>query len=146
MYCVRKVNDDYTWIGADSRRLAVFEGVFGVPEGVSYNSYLLLDEKTVLFDTVDAQVIHQFRENLYHALDGRTLDYDLTMGGGLWLNGGHLWHITWTQGTGSTFAFYDADGRPLRILSGRSYIAWLSSLTGEEVTVQDSAGNDLLQP
>ena len=77
--------------------------------------------------------------------DGRTLDYDLTMGGGLWLNGGHLWHITWTQGTGSTFAFYDADGRPLRILSGRSYIAWLSSLTGEEVTVQDSAGNDLLQ-
>ena len=75
MYCVRKVNDDYTWIGADSRRLAVFEGVFGVPEGVSYNSYLLLDEKTVLFDTVDAQVIHQFRENLYHALDGRTLDY-----------------------------------------------------------------------
>ena len=78
--------------------------------------------------------------------DGRTLDYDLTMGGGLWLNGGHLWHITWTQGTGSTFAFYDADGRPLRILSGRSYIAWLSSLTGEEVTVQDSAGNDLLQP
>ena len=78
--------------------------------------------------------------------DGVTLDYDLTMGGGLWLNGGHLWHITWTQGTGSTFAFYDADGRPLRILSGRSYIAWLSSLTGEEVTVQDSAGNDLLQP
>lgn len=78
--------------------------------------------------------------------DGRTLDYDLTMGGGLWLNGGHLWHITWTQGTGSTFAFYDADGRPLRILSGRSYIAWLSSLTGEEVAVQDSAGNDLLQP
>ena len=46
MYCVRKVNEDYTWIGADSRRLAVFEGVFGVPEGVSYNSYLLLDEKT----------------------------------------------------------------------------------------------------
>lgn len=55
MYCVRKVNEDYTWIGADSRRLAVFEGVFGVPEGVSYNSYLLMDEKTVLFDTVDAQ-------------------------------------------------------------------------------------------
>ena len=75
MYCVRKVNEDYTWIGADSRRLAVFEGVFGVPEGVSYNSYLLLDEKTVLFDTVDAQVIRQFRENLLHTLSGRTLDY-----------------------------------------------------------------------
>ena len=75
MYCVRKVNEDYTWIGADSRRLAVFEGVFGVPEGVSYNSYLLMDEKTVLFDTVDAQVIRQFRENLLHTLSGRTLDY-----------------------------------------------------------------------
>lgn len=75
MYCVRKVNEDYTWIGADSRRLAVFEGVFGVPEGVSYNSYLLLDEETVLFDTVDAQVIRQFRENLLHTLSGRTLDY-----------------------------------------------------------------------
>ena len=46
MYCTRKVNDDYTWVGADCRRLALFEGVFGVPEGVSYNSYLLLDEKT----------------------------------------------------------------------------------------------------
>ena len=78
--------------------------------------------------------------------DGSTLDYDLTMGGGLWLNGGHLWHITWTQGTDTTFAFYDSDGRMLTLQSGRSYIAWLSSLTGEEVTVQDSAGNDLLQP
>ena len=75
MYCVRKVNEDYTWIGVDSRRLAMFEGVFGVPEGVSYNSYLLMDEKTVLFDTVDAQVIHQFRENLLHTLGGRSLDY-----------------------------------------------------------------------
>ena len=49
--------------------------MFGVPEGVSYNSYLLMDEKTVLFDTVDAQVIHQFRENLLHTLGGRSLDY-----------------------------------------------------------------------
>ena len=72
MYCVRKVNENYTWIGADSRRLAVFEGVFGVPDGVSYNSYLLLDEKTVLFDTVDAQVIRQFRENLLQTLNGRS--------------------------------------------------------------------------
>lgn len=78
--------------------------------------------------------------------DGSTLDYDLTMGGGLWLNGGHLWHITWTQGTDTTFAFYDSDGRMLTLQSGRSYIAWLSSLTGEEVTVQDTAGTDLLTP
>ena len=67
--------------------------------------------------------------------DEKTLDYDLSMGGGVWLNGGHLWHITWTQGTSSTFAFYDSDGRPLHIQSGRSYIALISSLTGEELTV-----------
>lgn len=76
--------------------------------------------------------------------DGQTLDYDLSMGGGVWLNGGHLWHITWTQGTRTTFAFYDADGRPLSIESGRSYIALLSSLTGEELSVCNDAGDDLL--
>ena len=76
--------------------------------------------------------------------DGQTLDYDLSMGGGVWLNGGHLWHITWTQGTHSTLLFYDADGRPLSIESGRSYIALLSSLTGEELSVRNAAGDDLL--
>ncbi len=76
--------------------------------------------------------------------DERTLDYDLSMGGGVWLNGGHLWHITWTQGTDSTFALYDSDGRPLTLESGRSYIALLSSLTGQELAVQNSAGEDLL--
>lgn len=76
--------------------------------------------------------------------DEKTLDYDLTMGGGIWLNGGHLWHITWTQGTDATFAFYDANGRPLTIPAGRSYIALLSSLTGQELTVQNTAGEDLL--
>ena len=75
MYCTRKVNDDYTWVGADCRRLALFEGVFGVPDGISFNSYLLTDEKTVLFDGVDSVVRRTFRENLAHALAGRTLDY-----------------------------------------------------------------------
>ena len=75
MYCTRKVNDDYTWVGADCRRLALFEGVFGVPDGISFNSYLLTDEKTVLFDTVDSAVRRTFRENLAHALAGRELDY-----------------------------------------------------------------------
>ena len=46
MHCTRKVHDDLIWVGADDRRLACFEGVYGVPDGVSYNSYLLLDEKT----------------------------------------------------------------------------------------------------
>ena len=75
MYCTRKVNDDYTWVGADGRRLAMFEGVFDVPNGISFNSYLLRDEKTVLFDTADAAVRRTFRENLLHALEGRSLDY-----------------------------------------------------------------------
>ena len=75
MYCTRKVNDDYTWVGADCRRLALFEGVFGVPDGISFNSYLLTDEKTVLFDGVDNVVRRTFRENLAHALAGRELDY-----------------------------------------------------------------------
>ena len=62
------------------------------------------------------------------------------MGGGLWLNGGHL---CTSPGPGHRldFAFYDAESAAAAILSGRSYIAWLSSLTGEEVTVQDSAGD-----
>lgn len=76
--------------------------------------------------------------------DDRTLDYDLTMGGGVWLNNGYLWYITWTQGTDSTFAFYDSNGKPLSILPGRSYIALLSSLTGQELTVQNSAGDNLV--
>ena len=76
--------------------------------------------------------------------DERTLDYDLTMGGGFWLNGGELWQITWTQGTDSTFTFYDANGKPLTILPRRSYIALLASLTGQELTVQNAAGESLL--
>ena len=75
MYCTRKVTDDLIWVGADDRRLPFFEGVYGVPDGVSYNPYLLLDEKTVLFDTVDKAVYGVFLENLAHALGGRSLDY-----------------------------------------------------------------------
>ncbi len=75
MYCTRKIQDDLIWVGADDRRLVCFEGVYGVPDGVSYNSYLLLDEKTVLFDTVDKAVFEVFFENVAHALGGRKLDY-----------------------------------------------------------------------
>lgn len=75
MYCIRKVNDDYTWVGADCRRLALFEGVFGVPDGVSFNSHLLMDDKTVLFDTVDSAVCTTFRENVAHVLNGKAPDY-----------------------------------------------------------------------
>ena len=75
MYCYRKVTEDLYWIGGNDRRLSLFEGVYSVPDGVSYNSYLLMDEKTVLFDTVDHAVEKVFFENLAHILNGRPLDY-----------------------------------------------------------------------
>lgn len=75
MHNVRKVTEDVVWIGASDRRLALFENIFPIPRGVSYNSYVLMDEKTVLLDTVDAGVAGQFFENLAHVLAGRELDY-----------------------------------------------------------------------
>lgn len=75
MQNIRKIHDDLYWIGASDRRLALFENVMPVPRGVSYNSYVLLDEKTVLLDTADAAVGRQFFENLQAALSGRPLDY-----------------------------------------------------------------------
>lgn len=75
MYNVRNVTGDIVWVGASDRRLALFENIFPIPRGVSYNSYVLLDEKTVLLDTVDAGVAGQFFENLEYVLDGRKLDY-----------------------------------------------------------------------
>ena len=78
MYNYRKISDDIFYIGASDRRLALFENVYPVPNGVSYNSYVVLDEKTVLFDTVDHAVSGVFFENLAAVLaenGGRELDY-----------------------------------------------------------------------
>ena len=47
MYCVKKITNDMYWVGASDRRLALFENVYPIPRGVSYNAYLLMDEKTV---------------------------------------------------------------------------------------------------
>ena len=75
MHCVKKVTDDLYWICGSDRRLALFENLYPIPRGVSYNSYVLLDEKTVLLDTVDASISGLFFENLEYVLNGRTLDY-----------------------------------------------------------------------
>lgn len=75
MYCTKKITDDLIYVGGSDRRLALFENVYPVPRGVSYNSYLCLDEKTVLLDTVDHSISDLFFENVEHALDGRALDY-----------------------------------------------------------------------
>ena len=75
MYCTRKITDSITWVGGNDRRLALFENLFPIPRGVSYNSYLIMDEKTVLVDTADASITRQFLENITHTLSGRGLDY-----------------------------------------------------------------------
>ena len=75
MHCVKQITNDMYWVGASDRRLALFENVYPIPRGVSYNSYVLLDEKTVLLDTVDRSVSDLFLENLAHVLGGRKLDY-----------------------------------------------------------------------
>lgn len=75
MYCTRKVTDKIYWIGGDDRRIALFENVYPVPGGVSYNAYFVSDEKTMVIDTVDHSVSKVFFENIEHELNGRTLDY-----------------------------------------------------------------------
>ncbi len=75
MVNIREIAEDTFWLGGSDRRLALFENLFPLPDGVSYNSYLIRDEKNVLFDTADASIAGQFLENLGGALDGEKLDY-----------------------------------------------------------------------
>ena len=75
LYCVKQITSDMYWVGGSDRRLALFENVYPIPRGVSYNAYLVLDEQTVLFDTVDRAVSEVFFENIAHLLAGRKLDY-----------------------------------------------------------------------
>lgn len=75
MHNIQSITQDLIYVGASDRRTALFENIYPIPRGVSYNSYVLLDEKSVLFDTTDASVASQFFENVEAALGGRTLDY-----------------------------------------------------------------------
>ena len=75
MYNVKQLTPSLYWIGGNDRRLALFENVYPIPQGVSYNAYLSLGSETVLFDTVDHAVSGVFFENIAHLLDGRKLDY-----------------------------------------------------------------------
>lgn len=75
MYNVRKVTEDLYWVGANDHRLHLFENIHPIPRGVSYNAYLLLDEKTALFDTVDWSACRQLLENMEYLLGDRPLDY-----------------------------------------------------------------------
>lgn len=75
MDCTRQIAPGIFWVGGNDRRLALFENMFPLPNGVAYNSYLILDEKVALLDTVDSAITRQFFENLEHVLRGRTVDY-----------------------------------------------------------------------
>ena len=59
MQNTRKVTDDIVWVGCNDRRLTLFENLFPIPRGVSYNSYLVMDEKVTLLDTVDVCALQQ---------------------------------------------------------------------------------------
>ena len=75
MHNTRAINDDVFWVGANDKRLALFESAHPLPNGISYNSYLVLDEKTILFDCVDHSVSGVFFENLSYLLQNRNLDF-----------------------------------------------------------------------
>lgn len=75
MQCTRKIDEDIYWIGSEDRKIQLFENIIPIQKGVSYNSYILMDDKTVLLDTVDSSVGKQFLENLEYVLKGKALDY-----------------------------------------------------------------------
>ncbi len=75
MYCVQEISPKVFWVGGSDRRLALFENMFPLPNGVAYNSYIIMDEKTALIDTVDRSISDLYIENVTHVLGGRSLDY-----------------------------------------------------------------------
>ncbi len=75
MYCVQEIAPNIFWVGGSDRRLELFENMFPLPNGVAYNSYLIMDEKTALVDTVDRSISELYLENITHVLGGRELDY-----------------------------------------------------------------------
>ena len=69
------ITKDIRYIGVNDHKLDLFEGQYVVPNGMAYNSYVILDEKIAVFDTVDAKFTHEWLDNLQAALDGKTPDY-----------------------------------------------------------------------
>lgn len=78
--------------------------------------------------------------------DGHTWGYDLTMGGGYYLSGGQAWNILWTQGVDTTLSIYNSGGKAISIQPGRSYIALLGSLPGQQLILTDASGAKLSTP
>ncbi len=70
-----KITNDIKYIGVNDHQVDLFEGQYDVPNGMSYNSYVIIDEKIAVMDTVDANFTHQWLDNLQNALDGKKPDY-----------------------------------------------------------------------
>ncbi|MDF2500490.1 MAG: beta-lactamase [Anaerosporomusa subterranea] len=75
MHCIQEITPQIFWVGGNDRRLERFENMFPLPNGVAYNSFVIMDEKTALMDTVDSAISALYLENLTHVLNGRKLDY-----------------------------------------------------------------------
>jgi len=75
MHCTRKIADELYYVGGSDRRLDKFENLLPLTRGVSYNSYVILDKKTCLMDTIDTSLTRTFLDNLEYVLNGRKLDY-----------------------------------------------------------------------
>lgn len=70
-----KITNDIKYIGVNDKKVDLFEGQYVVPNGMAYNSYVIMDEKIAVMDTVDANFTHEWLDNLQGALDGRKPDY-----------------------------------------------------------------------
>ena len=70
-----EITKDIRYVGVNDHQVDLFEGQYVVPNGMAYNSYVVMDDKTAVFDTVDARFTHQWLDNLQNVLDGRQPDY-----------------------------------------------------------------------
>ena len=70
-----EITKDIRYIGVNDHQVDLFEGQYKVPNGMAYNSYVVLDEKTAIMDTVDQHFTHEWLDNLQNALNGRQPDY-----------------------------------------------------------------------
>ena len=70
-----KITDDIIYVGVNDKKVDLFEGQYKVPRGMSYNSYVIMDEKIAVMDTVDINFTHEWLDNLQNTLGNRAPDY-----------------------------------------------------------------------
>ena len=75
MSTVKKVTDSIIYVGVNDHKIDLFEGQYDVPNGMAYNSYVILDNKIAVMDTVDINFTHEWLDNLAEVLNGKSPDY-----------------------------------------------------------------------